>query len=129
MSAGRFEISKYQATYSAAAVHPIRLQPETLAASIGGTVNNPPAGAVTNPIQARSTGGRRSLGLLARYVVLRAPSDAPPAGYLPGGTTRIPALTPAFYALAIKGADCSYLGSTFTVVSRGRERVDGSDGG
>lgn len=130
MSAGAYTIAKYQASYGAGGeIHPIRVQPETIAAAIGSVTNAEPAGAQTNPIQARVSGGRRQIGLQARFVVLRAPSGSEPDGYLPNGLTRIPALTETFYNAATKGVDVTYLGTTYTVVSRGRERVDGSDGG
>lgn len=123
MSAGAFTISRYQATYDAAAIHPIRCQPESIAAAIGTTTNAAPTGAVTNPIQARVSGGRRSIGLVARTVTLRAAAVAAdvPDGYLPNGITRIPALTPTFYAAAVKGAVVTYLGKNFTVISRSSE--------
>lgn len=117
MSSGAFQATKYQATYSNSAIHPIKVQPETIAASIGGTTNAPPTGAVTNPISARVSGGKRTRGLVPRTVTLRAPATGAPTGYLPNGITRIPALTPAFSAVAIYGASCTYLGATFVVVS------------
>lgn len=130
MSAGAFTVTKYAASYGDGdQIHPIRVQPETITASIGGTANNPPSGSQNNPIQCRVGGGKRSIGLRARSVTLRAPTSDQPDGYRPGGITKIPALTEAFYNAATKGANCSYLGATFTVVSRSRERVDGTDGG
>jgi len=130
MSAGAFVISKYSASYgNADQIHPIRVQPETITASIGGTANSAPTGAVNNPIQARVSGGNRKIGLHARYVTLRFPATGQPATYAPGGTTRIPALQEPFYNAAVKGATCTYLSVACTVVSRSRERVDGSSGG
>lgn len=123
MSAGAFVRARYGASY-ALEVHPIRVQPETLAATIGGTVNAAPAGAITNPISARASGSKRSLGLNARKVQLAAPATNPPAGYQAGGVTSIPALGEAFYNLAIKGTTCTYLGAAFTVVSRTTEYVN-----
>jgi hypothetical protein len=124
MSAGAYTLSRYIATYDIANIHPIRVQPETIAASIGGTSNAPPAGAANTPISARVSGSKRTLGLVARRVRLRAPLASPPAGYLAGGTTTIPALNETFYAAAVKGASVSYLGSTFTVVGRSPESVN-----
>jgi len=128
MSAGAFVRSRYAASYETTAIHPIRVQPETALASIGGTANAAPAGAISNPIQARVGGGRRQIGLQARSITLEAPTTGQPAGYAPGGITRIPALTEAFYNLAAKGVTCTYLGAAFQVVSRSAERVDGSSG-
>jgi hypothetical protein len=131
MSSGVFTISKYAASYGDAdQIHPIRIQPETLTASIGGTANSAPAGAVNNPIQCRSAGGKRQIGLAARYIVIKFPATGQPAGYAPSGTTRIPALTETFYNAATKGTAITYLTvATCQIVSRSRERVDGSDGG
>jgi hypothetical protein len=131
MSAGVFTITKYAASYgNADQVHPIRVQPETITASIGGTANSAPTAAQNNPIQCRVSGGRRQIGLSARYIVIRFPATGQPTGYAPSGTTRIPALQEAFYNAATKGVAITYQGvATCTVVSRGRERVDGSDGG
>jgi len=124
MSAGAFVRSRYQASYTGTPIHPIRVQPESIAASIGGVVNNPPAAAAANPISARVSGGKRTLGLTARKVIIAAPTASPPTGYLPGGKTVIPALTEAFYNAAIKGATCTYLGASFTVVARSVEYVN-----
>lgn len=122
MSAGAFEISRYEASY-AANIHPIRIQPETAAASIGGVDNDPPAGAANNPISVVTSRGRRSRGLIPRTVTLRAPATSQPAGYLASGLTTIPALTEAFFNAATAGASVTYLGATFTVVGRSPEIV------
>lgn len=122
MSAGAFVISRYEASY-AANIHPIRVQPETTAASIGGTDNDPPAGVVNNPISVVVSRGRRSRGLIPRTVTLRAPATGQPAGYLALGLTTIPALTEAFFTAATAGAEVTYLGATFTVVGRSPEIV------
>lgn len=117
MSAGAFLIRRYAASYGAGdQVHPIRVQPETIAATIDGTANAQASGALTNPISAVVSRGKRGKGLIARAVTLRAPESNAPDGYKPGGTTIIPALSTAFYNKAVAGASCTYLGATFTVV-------------
>lgn len=93
MSEGAFTNTKYQASY-AAIIHPIRVQEETLAATLDGVANAAPAGAINNPVSARVGKSRRTLGLGARMVTLEF-TAAPPAGYT-GDPVRIPALTPAF---------------------------------
>lgn len=124
MSAGPFVISRYAASYGGStAIHPIRVQPETLSADIAGTTNDPPAGALNNPISASASKSKRSFGLGARSITLRGPVTSPPTGYLPGGLTKIPCLTTAFYNLAVKGTEVDYLGVTFTVVSQSPEDV------
>lgn len=127
MSAGTFTKSKYQATYSGTAIHPIRVQPETIACTINGVANNPPDGSQTNPISAVVSRGQRAKGLIARAVTLRAPASGQPTGYKPLGTILIPALTPAFAAAAAgwqPGQEVSYLGVTgWSVVGTVRDEV------
>lgn len=123
MSGGAFSRSKYDCE-DTGLIHPIRVQPETLAASITGTANAAPSGAVSSNISARVSAGRRTLGLVARSVNLAAPATGQPDGYQAGGVTRIPALTTAFYNKATKGATCSYLGVDYTVISRTSEKVN-----
>jgi len=130
MSSGSFTITKYAASYgNGDQIHPIRVQPETITAAIGSVTNAAPSGTQNNPIQCRVSGGKRQIGLLARYITIQFPATDQPTNYQAGGTTRIPALTEAFYNAAVKGADITYLTKTCKIVSRSRERVDGSDGG
>jgi hypothetical protein len=123
VSAGVFLISRYAASYDTDAIHPIRVQPETVEASVGGTTNAAPTGAITNPISASISLGVRALGLRPRIVTLKSPETNPPAGYAPLSNTRIPALNQAFWDACLKGTDVSYLGATFTVVSRDTEQA------
>lgn len=120
MSAGDFITTTYEATYDTTARHPIRVQTETATASIGGVVNGTVGGVATNPIQARVSGGKRTIGLIAKRVRMKlAPSATPPdGGYTANSTTVIPALRNDFYAAATKGAIVNYLGTTWTVTSR-----------
>lgn len=125
MSAGNFIRSRYAADYGdGSAIHPIRVQPETIAASIGSEDNDPPAGAINNPISAKISLGKRARGLSPRYITLEFPLTSPPTGYKAGGITRIPALTFPFWEAAVNGATCTYLGVACTVVSRSAEEAD-----
>jgi hypothetical protein len=124
MSAGGFTVTRYSATYDSTEIHPIRVQPETLLASVGGTANSAPSGSVTNPISARVTGGSRTLGLIARKVRLRLPPTGQPTGYLAGGVITIPALNQTFYNACVKGAAITYLEVTCTVLGRTTEYVN-----
>lgn len=121
MSSGAFIRSRYQATYNTANIHPIRVQPETIAASIGGVTNAAPTGTQNNPISAKVSGSKRTVGLIPRKIIIAAPTSSPPTGYLPGGKTTIPALTESFYNAAIKGVTCTYLGAAFQVIGRTTE--------
>lgn len=123
MSAGAFNRSLYQATYDPTQIHRIRVQPETEAAAIGAVTNAPPAGPVTNPISAKSSCGKTEIGLCPRMVTIQADADVAnvPAGYQPRGITRIPCLTPAFFAAAVTATTLTYLGETWEVVSTSPE--------
>lgn len=121
MSAGAFSISKYETNEGS--IHPIRVQPETLAATIDSIANAAPAGAVDGEGSASVSKGRRANGINARLVRLRF-TGAVPEGYLANGTVTIPALTPAFYDAATRGAVGSYLGSPVTVSGRSPETVN-----
>lgn len=123
MSAGVFERSKYQADYGGGtAIHPIRIQPETAELTINSVTNDPPAGAVTNPISALVSRGRRSLGLHPRFVTI-AFTATPPTGYATGQTYRVPLLTPTIAAEAVSGATGTYLGVAIEVVSNGAPEI------
>lgn len=127
MSQGSFIRSLYQATYNAANVHPIKVQGETLALSIdlpGGAQDNVPPAAVTaanNPISARVSGGRRSLGLTARKIAVRF-TGTPPTGYLAGQVLTLPMINPNFASVG-SGATGTYLGVAVEVVGTSPESV------
>lgn len=124
MSSGAFTIAKYQAVYGAGtAVHPIQVQPETLNLTIGAVANEEAAGAITSPISARVSGGRRQVGLNADLVRIAFDDDDVPEGYLQGGTIVLPLLTPAIRAVAVRGAVGLYLGAAILVVGRSAETV------
>lgn len=123
MSAGPFQSARYEAEYANNRIHPIRVQPETLAANANGIANESPVAALSNPISAVLSLNRGQLGLRPRFVTLKAPATNPPAGYQANGITRIPALTDTFWQACTKDADVDYLGVTFTVVSREPERA------
>ena len=118
MSAGAFSRSRYAA--DSGEIHPIRVQPETLALTLGGTANAAPAGAVTSSISAKVSGGRRNLGLKARMVSL-AFTGAVPDGYEPDSVTRVPILTPALFTAIGRGTTGTYLGVGVEVLGKSSE--------
>lgn len=124
MSAGNFVETGYAANYGdATAIHPIRLQPETLVADIGGTANAPEAGPPNNPISAIVSKSRRGLGLHPRFLYLIL-TGTPPTGYQDAGRARLVCLTPGFYALgAIRGTVVNYLGTTWKVTGFDAEKA------
>lgn len=120
MSAGQFASSKYQA--DSGNIYSIRVQPETLLATIGGTANAAPAGAVDQEVSAKVSKGNRGIGMKPRAVTFRW-TGAAPDDYNPQGLVTIPILTQALYNAIVKDAAVSYLGATGAVVSKSPERV------
>jgi len=127
MSAGVFIKSKYLASYDGTSVHPIRVQPETEALSINSVANTPPSGAISNPIPAVISRGRRSRGLIPRTVSIQAPATGQPTGYKPLGITTLPCLNEEIYAAAVAATEATtvtYLGvNTWKVVGTPRPEL------
>jgi hypothetical protein len=128
MSAGRFVFSFYDADYGAGtAIHPVRVQEETLDATVVGTAetNTPVGTAATNPISASVSDSTRALGLHARLVYMELAAGAtPPATYKEGSRVKIPALSKDFYAAAAAGnQQVTYLGTTWRVTGTRAEKT------
>lgn len=122
MSSGAFTRTFYGlSTENGGGVAPIRLQPETLAATIAGVANAAPAGPATIPGSATISQGRRSAGINARYITVSW-DGAPPTDYT-GLTARIVVPDPAVYAGATLGSAVTYLSTAATVVGRNPEIV------
>lgn len=123
MSAGRFTRTRYELDQAnGGIVLACKVQPETLAATIGTTANAAPADPVDFNFSATISQGRRSAGVNMRSVTLAWTTD-PPEGYAAGGTIRIPVLTPATFAAWTLGATGTYLGTGVTVVGRSPETL------
>jgi len=128
MSAGGFVKSKYAASYDGGGnIHPIRVQPETIACEINGVANEPPDGNINNPISALVSRGRRARGLIARTVTLRSPVSDQVSGYLAGGLTTIPCLNESFFTQASLATNLTVVGyngiATYKVAYVTAERV------
>lgn len=122
MSAGAFVLSKYQIG-AAGAIHPVRVQPETLTATFGGVANAAPAAAVTSSLRLNISNGRRKKPGAVRKVRVKLTGGTLPAGYLANSTLTIPAMTQAAFAAAVDGAAVAYLGATGIVVGRSPETL------
>lgn len=121
MSAGAFERSKYEADNGD--IYSIRVQPETLAATFGGTANAAPTGAVDQQVSARVGGGNRQIGIKARAVSVSW-TAAPPTGYKADELIRIPIMTKDLYdSITSNSTTGSYLGANIQVVGKLPERV------
>ncbi|MGA7935229.1 MAG: hypothetical protein WCA35_16895 [Kovacikia sp.] len=119
MSQGAFTISRYADDLGD--LHPIRLQPETLAATINGAVNAAPSGALTpGADQVRARGSRRKIGKVARWVSFTF-TGAVPTGYKAGTGGRIPVLVKATWDAAGIGQTGDYLGSPIQITGKGSE--------
>lgn len=118
MSAGIFTIIGYEGDYGdGTAVHPIKVQPETLGLVIGGVTNAGTAVSnINNPISAQVSGSRRSLGLHPRMVSFEF-TATPPATYAANQTLRLPLLTKDMKDVAVLGATGTYQGVAIRVVS------------
>lgn len=122
MSSGAFTRTFYElSAENGGGIATIRLQPETLAATLGGTVNAAPAGPATVPGSATISQGRRTAGINARYVTI-AWDGSPPTDYT-GLTARIVVPDPAVYTDAQLGDAVTYLDTAATIVGRTPETV------
>ena len=121
MSAGKYSTAgKY--TADGGTIHPIRVQPETLTMTVGGTANAAPAGAVNSPFSAKISKNRRGYGLKPRSITIRW-DGAAPDGYDPNGLITLPILQAALFNSAQKDTAVSYLGSTAKVVYKTPESL------
>lgn len=123
MSSGRFIRSKYETDDAAGGlVVPCKVLQPTLDASFDGTANAAPEGNIDFPASATTSQGRRSAGVNMRTVTISW-NAAPPAGYAPGSSARIPVLTPATFAAWQVGTTGTYLGTAATVSGRSPEVI------
>lgn len=121
MSQGNFVISIY-VTDNGDKV-PIKTQPETLAATIGGAANASGAAPVTKGFPSADVSrSKKSIGIHARTVSLRFTATAP-AGYAANSILRIPVLTRTLWDDAGKGTVVSYLGVAGVVAGRSPEII------
>lgn len=126
MSAGAFANVKYESDDGV--LHPIRVQPETVALTIGGAANNvppEPAGTTKSKISARVGGSRSGIGLYARMVYIKFgdTEGAQPDGYKRGGRTAVPILTQSLFGAITKNDTGNYLGKVVTVTGLSAEVV------
>lgn len=119
MSAGVFTRSRYEDDDNE--IHPIRVQPETLAATFSSVANAAPAGAVTSSISAQVTGSRRGLGLFARYVTVVF-TATPPTGYAANQSYKVVVPNPTVFDGINVGDTGEYLGVATQVISKTPER-------
>ena len=120
MSAGDFSRLRYEC--DGGDICPVRIQPETAAATFAGTANAAPAGAVTMNQYAKVNKTNGEYGIRPRYVVAEW-DGAPPANYSANGTIKIAILTQAVYdGIALLSAGV-YLGANITVITKSPENM------
>lgn len=123
MSAGSFVTVNY-GCIATASVHPIRVQPETLDAQIGGVANAAPPGTPILP-SAQVSQSKRAIGINARTVTLKFPEGGAPAGYKEESPITIPWLDQnAAFTGAFRGQAANYLGTAAVVVGTSAEKVN-----
>lgn len=88
MSQGSFTTSRY-GSETLGTQHPIRVQPETLDITLGGTANTPPVGTSILP-SAQVSRSRRALGINARTITFKFASGNEPTGYKPESPITVP---------------------------------------
>lgn len=122
MSSGEFTNTLYELSAdNGGGIAPVRVQPETLSATINGAANDAPAGPATLPVSAKVSGGNREIGINCRTVNLEF-TGAPPTDYS-GDNVTIPVMTPATFAAWTVGQTGTYLGVDVRVAGRSPERV------
>jgi hypothetical protein len=125
MSAGQFLDSKYASNDGL--VFPVRLQPETLALTLGGTANTATADAIDAGLPTLVTRkSRKGFGVHPRSVTVRLTADGTgqTADYEAEGTLHtIPVLQAATWEGYTKGATGTYLGIACILVSKTPEQV------
>lgn len=124
MSAGVFETRKYSSN-TLTTLHRIRVQPETLAATLGGTANAEATGTAVLP-SAQVSKSKRSLGINARTISLKFASGDEPTGYKPDSPITIPWLqNNSAFLTAVPGVTAvTYLGATAILVGTSPEKVN-----
>lgn len=123
MSQGPFQISSYACT-ATGTNHPIRIQPETLEITLGGTANAAPAGATVLP-SAQVSQSKRALGINARTITFKFPEGGAPSGYKELSPITVPWLqnTTAFTSAVPGITAVNAYGSVALLVSTTPEKV------
>lgn len=122
MSAGAFTDSFYSSD-ELGTVHPIRVQPETIALTLGGQANDAPVGTSAIGPSAQVSRGKRSLGINARTVTIEL--TAALTGYLLGSKITLPWLDDStFAALTPKVTTGTYLATACKLVGKSPEKVN-----
>lgn len=121
MSAGSFIRSFYET--NGGAICRVRVQPETELATIGGQVNDAPAGPPTVSTTAKVSKGRREYGIGVRKIGFIFDPGQEPDDYKLGSVIYIPVMTRARYDAQVVGAPVTYLNGTGICISKLEESI------
>lgn len=123
MSAGIFTTALYSSNVTGT-IHPIRVQPETLTLSLGGTANAQASGTAILP-SAQVSKGKRSIGINARTVTVKFTGANVPAGYKADSPITVPWMqnNAAFLTAVPNVTAVTYLGETAILVGKSPEFV------
>lgn len=120
MSAGQFERSFY--ALDSGSIAPLRVQPETLEADFGGTVNDGATGPASADLPTVSLSrSRRAFGIHPRYVT--AAWQTAPTDYDDRGLFDVVVPIKATWDGITKGSTFSYLGGTAEVLQKVPELI------
>jgi len=117
--AGNFVNSKYKANDGR--IFRVRIQPETSLLAFGSQQNAPPVGAVTEKERLPIWKDVKEVGLKTRKIYIKWNAQAP-TGYSLSNSLYVVILTPEIWDAIELDQVGTYLGQTFTVVSKIRER-------
>lgn len=121
MSSGAF-VDSFYLSNELTTTHPIRVQPETIALTLGGQANTAPSGTGAIGPSAQVSRGKRSIGINARTVTIELTASL--AGYLPGSKITLPWLDPDTFAdITPKVTTGTYLSTACKVVGKSPETV------
>jgi hypothetical protein len=121
MSAGAFTDAFYSSN-ELGSVHPIRVQPETIALELGGQANEAPDGTAAVGPSAQVSRGKRAIGINARTVSIKL--TAALAGYKVGSVITLPWLDDStFAALTPKVTTGTYLATACILSGKSPETV------
>lgn len=120
MSSGPFDDSIY--TSDEGDTYPVKIQPETLGATINGVANAAAPGPADQQIYARVSGARRGYGVFTRTVRLEV-TGVGTSNLTVGSVITIPALTQTFYAACRGSRTGTYNGANVRTVGRSPERI------
>lgn len=123
MSAGAFEVGRYQLTADDTRIVAIKTQPETKALTINSVANAYPSGSVNSSPSCQVGKGKRAIGINSRTVSFKFTSGAP-SGYKAESTLTLPWFTATTFGAIARGQTGTYLGGNITVLGKSPETIN-----